>query len=365
MRLDAIAGGVALLLFGFAGQAQSTAPADPTLAHRPPPKSPSAVARGGRIHLDVVVSDAQGKPVPGLEPWDLQLTDAAKPAKVISFRGFDGVAARPDPPAQVLLVIDEVNLPFQQVAFVRSELTQFLSQNGGRLAHPVMLMRLTDKGLRVQPSATVNGNELVRLVGEIKGEIGYVNPAMGGDGALERFQISVRGMATIAENEAGKQGKKLLIWIGPGWPMLEGAQYKSPNETNRRRYFDTIVELTNRLREARITVNSVSGVAADAGNAQFYRRFLKGVASPREASSGNLALKVLATQTGGRILGPGNDLAEQIDACIADANAFYSVSFDPPPDGKPGEYHELKVQIGKPGMTARTNAGYYFEPPQN
>ena len=39
---------------------------------------------------------------------------------------------------------------------------------------------------------------------------------MGGDGSIQRFQISERGMATIAENEAAKPGRKLLVWIGPG-----------------------------------------------------------------------------------------------------------------------------------------------------
>jgi hypothetical protein len=102
---------------------------------------------------------------------------------------------------------------------------------------------------------------------------------------------------------------------------------------------------------------SVSGIAGDAGYTLFYQQFLKGVASPREARFGNLALKVLRVQTGGRILGPGNDLAEPINACIADANAFYSISFNPPAGAKAEEYHELKVQIAKPGLTARTNAG--------
>ena len=364
MRLRAFAGLLLALLFGCVAQAQSSAPADPNLVHRPPPKPPS-LTREGRIRLDVAVSDAEGKPVTGLQPLDFQLTDQGRPAKILSFHGFDGVVASPQQPVEVILVIDEVNLPFQQVAFVRSELTQFLRQNGGKLAQPTTLMRLTDKGVRVEPKPTLDGDALVKVVGQIKTDIGYINPAMGGDGSIERFQISERGLATIAENEAAKPGRKLLVWIGPGWPMLEGTRFQSPDEINKRRYFDAIVELSNKLREARITVNSVSGIAADPGPALFYQQFLKGVPSPREARSGNLALKVLAVQTGGRILGPGNDLAAQIDASIANANAFYSVSFNPPTGAKADEYHELKVQIAKPGLTARTNAGYYFEPPQN
>jgi hypothetical protein len=73
-------------------------------------------------------------------------------------------------------------------------------------------------------------------------------------------------------------------------------------------------------------------------------------------------VKVLATQTGGRILGPDNGLKAQIDKCAQDATAFYTLSFDPSHADHPDEYHDLKVQIGKPGLTAHTSTGYYNQP---
>jgi hypothetical protein len=70
-------------------------------------------------------------------------------------------------------------------------------------------------------------------------------------------------------------------------------------------------------------------------------------------------LKVLAVQSGGRVLPPSNDLASEIDSCIQDANAFYTISFDPPRADKKNEYHDLKVVVDKPGLKALTNTGYY------
>ena len=93
-----------------------------------------------------------------------------------------------------------------------------------------------------------------------------------------------------------------------------------------------------------------------------YRYYLKPVKSPRESDAGDLALKVLATQTGGQIPGPDNNLAAQIDRCIADANNFYRISFNPPAAEHADEYHDLKVVVDKPGVTVRTNTGYYNEP---
>ena len=115
-----------------------------------------------------------------------------------------------------------------------------------------------------------------------------------------------------------------------------------------------------------MSVYSVSapwpGMGGDPDTRFLYQDFLKGVRTPRQADSGNLALKVLVTQSGGRILGPNNQLASQIDECIADANMFYSISFDPPPTEHPNEYHDLTLVVAKAGMTVRTTTGYYDQP---
>jgi VWFA-related protein len=349
---------------------QGARTSDPVLVLRPRATKPAAASavREGRMSLDVVVNDAAGKPVKGLEPWDFKLLDNNRSSKILSFRSFDATAVRQEPPVEVILVIDELNLPFTQVAFVKSELSDFLRQNGGHLAQPLSIMLLTEEGLRVQPRPTVDGLAQLDLLNKIKGHVSSINPAMGTEGALERAQISVHQLATIAENEAKKPGRKQLIWVGPGWPMLQSQAFRF-NEKNRRQYFKIIVELTNRLREARIVVYSVapedSSMGGGPSRSLLYKDFLKPVPTEQQADVGNLGLKVLVTNTGGRILGPDNDLVGQINQCIADANAFYRLSFDPPHAEHADEYHDLQVQVDQPGMMVRTNSGYYNEPPGN
>ena len=171
-------------------------------------------------------------------------------------------------------------------------------------------------------------------------------------------------MGIIAENEARKPGRKLLIWVGPGWPLLNRPQDAYSDRTQQR-YFTGIVELTTRLREARIAVYSVAPSSEQGTQVLLYRQFLKGVKSFRDADSGNLALKVLATETGGQILGPDNNVSGQINRCIEDANSFYRLSFDPPPAGQANEYHDLGASVSKPGLSVRTTTGYYNQPPGN
>jgi len=144
--------------------------------------------------------------------------------------------------------------------------------------------------------------------------------------------------------------------------MLERPKEGSPDRAQSLN-FGGIVEFSTRLREARMVLYSVA--PAGTPYSFVYRDFLKGVQSPRQASSGNLALKVLVTQTGGQILGPDNDLAGQIDRCIADANVFYRISFNPQPALHADEYHDLSLQVDKPGMTVRTSTGFYDQPNGN
>jgi VWFA-related protein len=310
------------------------------------------------------VSDAAGKPVLGLEPSDFKLLDDNQPRKILSFRSFDGVTVKPNPPVEVILVFDTVNLPFSQMSFVRQEIARFLTQNGGHLSQPVSIMLLSDAGLRVQPRPSVDGNALLSVLDQIKGSGHIISGAMGAEGELERLQLSLRQMTAIAENEARKPGRKLLVWIGPGWPMLTGNNFSS-SEKDQRRYFDAIVELSTSLRKARMVVYSVAPTNVDrrGENTFLYRAFLKGVTSARKADTGNLALKVLATQSGGLVLGPDNDVASQIDRCIADAGAFYTISFNPPRAEHADEYHDLKVQVAQPGLIVGTTTGYYNQPP--
>jgi VWFA-related protein len=342
-----------------AGQQQGSD--DPVLTQRPAPRPKSLVIPEGKIKLDVVVDDTSGRPVLGLQPWDFKIHDNYQLRKVLSFSAFSDAGVKPDPPVEVILVMDTLNLPFQQVAFVRGEIGEFLRQNGGQLKQPLTLVLLSDAGIRFQPRPSTDGNAIASVVDGIKGSVSTINSAMGGEGYVERFQRSAKAMDNIAQNEARKPGRKLLIWIGPGWPMLDRPA-DGYSDKEQKRNFANIIELTTALRQARITAYSVAPATGATPNSLLYQNFLKGVKSYRDADFGNLALKVLVTQTGGKILGPDNDLVGQINRCIEDASAFYQISFDPPVAERTDEYHDLKVVVNNPSVTVRTNSGYYNEP---
>jgi VWFA-related protein len=128
---------------------------------------------------------------------------------------------------------------------------------------------------------------------------------------------------------------------------------------------NSIVALSDRLRWARITLYNVDPLGTeDAGGFRTfdYEQFLKPVRKAEQAQFGHLALQVLAAQSGGRVFNSSNDVAGEIAACDADANAFYVLSFDGLAGVSPNEYHALEIRIDKPGLTVRTRSGYYAQP---
>ena len=122
--------------------------------------SPATITTEGLIKLDVVVTGKEGKPVAGLEPKDFMLLDNEQPQKILFFQAVDGKTIKPDPPVEVILVVDTMNLPASQVLLAKSEAEKFLRRNQGHLAQPVSLYLLSSAGLSSMPGPSIDGNAL-------------------------------------------------------------------------------------------------------------------------------------------------------------------------------------------------------------
>ena len=374
------------------GATLPTAGEGPVLVLRPPPKP---AGTEGRIRLDVVVTGKQGGPVSGLLLNDFAVLDDKTAQSILSFRAVDGTVQTADTQVQVILLLDLVNSSFEQASYAQQQIAKFLRQNGGRLRYPTSIAVFSGEGLRIQPRPSTDGNSMAEELIRTTAASRTIGPGSSGSGEIGRFQSSVRTLALIAENEGKQPGRKILIWTGPGWPMLAGPQY-SPSPQDRKRYFDAIVDISTRLREARTALYGISSTSLAQGGASVgmptadaltissaetapqptrsglgisgaldpssYKEFVRAVKSPQHADAGNLALQVFAVQSGGRVLEPSNDLASQIANCLEDLSAFYTISFNPAQAKNADEYHDLKVQITRPGLTARANTGFYNQP---
>jgi len=323
--------------------------------------TPSAVPT--HISIDVVVEGKDGKPVAELEPTDLTLLDNGQPHKILGFRRTDGTTGnKVDPPEEVIIVLESVNMPYQAVTLLRLQVEKFLRANGGHLAQPTSVFVFASEGLRIQPAPSKDGNALADAINTSVGTVRSRGSAAGDYGLAEQFQSSVQTLNSIAENEKRKPGRKMVIWLGNGWPLLNQRQFESvkTNELERQ-YLDDILRLSKVLREARVSLYLVYTLNS-ADDRYLFEDYLKPVKEFHKASAGNVSAQVLAQQTGGRVMEPSNDIAGQIAACIGDIGTYYTLIFGVPPAAEPNEYHELRVQVDRPGLSGRTTSGYYNQP---
>lgn len=326
------------------------------LAEQSPPTQPSA----GKISLDVVVARKSGPPVGGLEQQDFTVLDNKVPQTLTSFQAVDGRQAA----IGVILVIDAVNTDFQQVAYERTEIDKFLRAEGGHLAYPTTLAVLTDTGIQIQQDFSSDGNALSTSLDQYSIGLRSVRRDAGFYGAAERYQISLRGLHELIGREAPRPGRKIILWVSPGWPLLSGPNVRIDAKEQQGIFADA-VSFSTQLLQARMTLYSIDSLGvADAGEVRtfYWKEFVKGIGNPGQAQAADLALEVLATQSGGIALNSSNAVAAQLQRCIADTGFYYELSFNPSPSDRPNEYHNLEIRVAKPGLTSRTRQGYYSQP---
>lgn len=313
--------------------------------------------------LDVVVTDHSGKPVSGLAQNDFKLLDNKQPQNIVAFQALSGKEAA-DAPVEVVLLSDEVNTAFERVSFERAQMQKFLESAGGELPRPVTLAFLSDSGLKFGNVSGQDGRALVEEMGRHPAGLRSSTRDQGFYGAADRVGISLNALQQLAAYEMPRPGRKLVIWVSPGWAFLTG-----PNEIlsgkQQQEIFHQIVAISDALRGAQITLYQVDPLGtADAGGFRtfYYEQFVKGIKKPSQVQIGNVSLGAIAVQTGGRVLNSSNDVEGEIAACVAEANNYYVLTFDTLPGDGPDEYHALEVKLDKSGLKALTRTGYYAQP---
>ncbi|MHB1701470.1 MAG: VWA domain-containing protein [Acidobacteriaceae bacterium] len=352
---------LALATLTTCAMAQVSVPKPPSSKPAVPITAP--VSTAGPLDLEVVVSAKDGKPIAGLQQQDFTVYLDKKPQPISSFRAVEATAAAAAP-IETLLLIDTVNTRFTNIAYEREQIDRFLRRNNGKLPQPIRLVILSDTSVLVTPQASRDGNGLADFLD--KADIGLrdIGRETGFYGWVEEFNLSALALERLSAAEQTVPGRKLLIWISPGWPLLSGPEVEltSKDENN---LFTTLVALSASLRKARITLSSVDplGTADDISyRTMFYQEFEKGVPSAKKMQIGNLALQILALHSGGRVLNSSNDVASEIATAASDAEAFYTIKIVSPPATHPNEYRDISVKVDKPGLTARTRTGYYAQP---
>jgi VWFA-related protein len=323
----------------------------------------------GTIRLDVEVKDKSGYPVTGLRQQDFTLQDNGRPGTIVTLHAFDAVRARPDPPVEIILVIDELNMQEGlHIQAAADEAEAFLRQNQGHLAQPVSIYRIKRDGPWTGSYSSTDGNALAEEIAHQstphvswkKPNISvHTDPFMNGKPINFNVTASLEVLGSIAIEERRRPGRKLLFWLGPGWRI---------DRPIKGELIQRSIELCIRMREARIAIwQATEWPSSDDQRNPLPTQDIADTISPEDMESGtsdtrSLTLPAMAIESGGGVLNATDNLFTLIAKRIEEASCFYSLTFDAPRTLQVDEYHDVEVEVGKPYTTVRTRAGYFDEP---
>lgn len=326
---------------------------------QPPAAAADTTSQPVPMTLDVAVTDKAGNPVQGLQQSDFTLLDDKHHMQI---QGFQPVSASGDNTPLVVLIFDEVNDPLRALSIGQTQVEQFLTRDQGHLPFPVALMFFTDTGLhQLKPSR--DGNELAALLSKHRPDNGALSQSTDFYASSNRFSKSVEALESILTYEASVPQRKFLVWISSGWPTLN-LSGQMPVKMQRQ-YFQMVVTTSNLLRATDTTVDAVDPEGNyDAASMRTveWQNYTKPVSHFDKAFPGNLALQVLAQQSGGQIHMGGNNIAEELARCAQDATSWYQITFQPQAADKPNTWHPVEVKVDRRGVDVRTRDGYYAQP---
>ena len=316
-----------------------------------------AATPGKHISINVVVAQKKGQPIHGLREGDFTVLDNKQPQKLLAFREVDADALRQDP-VHVVIVIDMINTGISVVAREREQLGEFLKQNSGELSNPTAIATFAESGAKVGQSFSRDGKALSAMFEKQQSELRIEGRDTGFYGAADRLRLSLSQLDQLVSFEAKVPGRKLILVVGPGWPMLPWAGVEEDMK-QRTQVFNSIVELTNRIQESNIALYCIYPFELGRNTPFYYQNYLKGISAPKDAEYADLALQVLAEHSGGQVLINGPIILDSLNKAVQDASASYELTFEAAPGDRLNEYHAIEVRVDRPNTIVRTIKGYY------
>ena len=363
--------------------AQDTRP-----SNAPPPATLQVQAR--LVVLDVAVTDANGLPADGLTAADFRVLEDGQPQTIISVEPPQA-HIRPSPPASAsnpesfspenpaafgqapstVLLLDQLNTQFEDSSFARRALAEYLAKQPAQLTQPTALLSLQEHGLRQLSGFTLNRDALQQALAKQPTAYPWTLSVKGkaDHGPIDRLDLSLRALESMAQSYLRIPGRKNLIWVGGGFPSLDPATLDSQDADEVKAAFRHI---TNLMLEARLTLYAIDpGSTApgmteivDADQMAFVMAagdsLTTGTVDPFDSEED---FDRLGPLTGGRIIRARNDIAAQIADAATAGSHYYTVAYRPTSDSEAhAAFRKIKVQVLRSGLKASTRVGYYARP---
>lgn len=338
------------------------------------------------VVLDVVVTDASGKPVDNLTAKDFEVYEDGKLQHLRSVEkpsSHDlpqstidaGTAAVFDPgkPASfgrspvTVLVLDQLNTHFEDSSFARRSLHDYLVNQPALLNQPTTLLSVYDSHFKLLNPFTRDRDALLHALAAAPPEYAWKLEVNGktDTGPLERLDQSLRALEEVAQSYARIAGRKNVIWVGGGFPTVDPAAMDSEDADLVKA---ALQHVTDVLLDTRVTLYAVDPTSNAPGMTEITDPtqmvfFL----ATGDNGGGNMDpfdqqedFNRLGPLTGGRVIRGLNNVDQQIATSIELGANFYTLAYTPSVGGDASaQFRKIKVVCLRPGLTATSRSGYY------
>jgi len=404
------------------------------------------------VQVDAVVTDSKGHQIADLTPADFQVFEDGKLQTLTHF-SYVRVApehkAAPDvkaagpkpspnavpalPPARlaqirpedvrrtIVLMVDDLGLSFESMAFVRASLRKFVD----RQVQPGDLVAIcrTGAGSGALQQFTVDKRVLLSVIDGLRynfngrfglsyfdpyGKFGLVSDQLGGAGTpsggdsrtldvrydIERNAISTVGTLGAVNYIVGAlremPGRKSIVLFSDGMQLFEspcgagsaGGSESLDDYANITAELRRLIDRANRSGTVIYTMHSTGlqtlqldaqdrpdlGHTGGSATAALNELTQAGACGGRDATNNILQsnLAFVADKTGGLAYDNGNDLNWALDRVLDDQAGYYLLGYHPPDSTLNGknsrnEFHRIQVKVTRAGLHVRSRSGFFGE----
>jgi len=361
------------------------------------------------VNIDVVVTDAAGKPLTELTRDDFEMIEGGKAVDVSYFSRIsegrlqddDGGVNEEAPRSPVIwaVYVDQTNIKPARRNQALRQLRTFLDgvmRNGDR----AIVASYDGLVFRVRTGVTADRDFLLKTLEALQKERLHLGPAAVQETHLRaqieyvvdpyeeglvisrdvntvvdaealRTRNAIAGMGSLLDVLAGVSGRTAIVYVGAGFntlpglaitevfrrklPMLaEGIQAPKP-EDRRFELEQDIVKLAGRVSATRATVYSIHAgdqsegmLGADDKGHTAVTGSIVGENS-RLVESGSV--HAMAARTGGRTFTANESLSSQLSIVASDLSHYYSLGYVP--RGEPSKLRDVRVRVKIPGARVR------------
>lgn len=407
-----------------------------------PPEAAEEVEEGAYIetidvnvvNVEVYVTDKQGNPITGLEAEDFEILEDGKPIAVSNFYAVEdgerldfigdsrepaGDDKREDPLAlpdrsveeyipedqrlNLVVYIDNFNIrPFNRNRVFR-RLRGFLNDKLRR-GDRAMLVSY-DRSIHVRHEFTSDPQLIANALFELETVTGHAvhldserrdilrdieeaESAGEVDWRIRQFaenqtndlSFSIDALKEIIESLAGLPGRKAIVYVSDGLPMVPGEEmyyalsqkFQQAFSMTHSREFDAsrrFIDLSSRAATNRVVMYTIDAAglrAPEASSVQSATAGTPGLANLVDSinvSNIQAPLLMMAEQTGGYAIYNSNDVGEGLDRIASDFYNYYSLGYSPAHSGT-GRLYKVKIKVrgDRKGLRIRHRESYRDKP---